>query len=94
MKPLPLISLDALGCVLWSALLIEVVFLFNYGEYYNWWDGRPFRVVTFMVPVTFYFALQRMRHIRHPYIAPRHGSTSVCCPCLLCLRWLNLSTQP
>ena len=70
MKPLPLISLDWLGCVLWSALLIEVVFLFNYGEYYNWWDGRPFRVVTFMVPVTFYFALQRMRHIRHPYIAP------------------------
>jgi DHA2 family multidrug resistance protein len=70
MKPLPLISLDWLGCVLWSALLIEIVFLFNYGEYYNWWDGRPFRVVTFMVPVTFYFALQRMRHIRHPYIAP------------------------
>lgn len=42
MKPLPLISLDWLGCVLWSALLIEVVFLFNYGEYYNWWDDVRF----------------------------------------------------
>lgn len=70
MKPLPLISVDWLGCVLWSALMIEIIFLFNYGEFYNWWDGEPFRVVTFMVPVTFYFTIQRMRHIRHPYIAP------------------------
>lgn len=68
MKPLPLISLDWLGCLLWSALMIEIIFLFNYGEYYNWWDGLQFRVVTCMVPVTLYIAIQRMRHIRHAYI--------------------------
>ncbi len=69
MRPLPLLSLDWLGCLLWSAIMIEVIFLFNYGEYYNWWDGKPFRVVTFALPVTFYFAIQRMLHIRHAYIA-------------------------
>lgn len=70
MKPLPLISVDWLGCALWSAVMIEVIFLFNYGEFYNWWDGRPFRVVTVLLPVTLYLTINRMRHIRHPYIAP------------------------
>ncbi len=71
MKPLPFYAIDWLGCVLWSVLAIEVVFLFNYGEFYNWWDGRVFRTVACMVPVTAWFAVQRMRHIRHPYIDPR-----------------------
>ncbi len=69
MKPLPLVSLDWLGCLLWSALMIEVIFLFNYGEYYNWFDGQPMRMVAWTVPITLYFCVQRMRHIRHPYIA-------------------------
>lgn len=71
MKPLPLVSLDWLGCVLWSAVMIELIFLFNYGEYYNWWDGRPFCVVALALPVTLYFTVQRMYHIRHPYISPQ-----------------------
>lgn len=69
MKPLPLVSLDWLGCALWSALMIEVIFLFNYGEYYNWWDSRVWLTVLCFVPVTAYICVQRMRHIRHPYIA-------------------------
>lgn len=70
MKPLPFVSLDWLGCVLWSAVMIEIIFIFNYGEFYNWWDGEPVRVVTFLLPVTLLLAIQRMIHIRHPYIAP------------------------
>lgn len=70
MKPLPFVSLDWLGCLLWSALLIEIIFLFNYGEYYNWWQGRIFRQVAWLTLPTLYFTIQRMRHIRHPYISP------------------------
>lgn len=70
MKPLPFVSLDWLGCLLWSAVMIEIIFLFNYAEYYNWWDGKPFRFVCLLLPVTLYFTIQRMLHIRHPYIAP------------------------
>jgi len=69
MKPLPFISLDWLGCLLWSALMIEIVFLFNYGEYYNWWNSRVFRTVTCTVPVTLWLIIGRMRHIRHPYLS-------------------------
>ena len=69
MKPLPLVSLDWLGCALWSAIMLELIFLFNYGEYYNWWDSRVWLTVLAMFPVTAYFTVQRMRHIRHPFIA-------------------------
>jgi len=69
MKPIPFISIDVLGCVLWSAFLLEGIWLFNYGEYYNWWDGRLWRLVAVAWPVTLYMAIQRMRHIRHPYLA-------------------------
>jgi DHA2 family multidrug resistance protein len=69
MKPLPLISVDWLGCVLWSLLMIEVVWIFNYGEFYNWWDGRMFRLVVVALCLTLVVTLQRERHIRHPYIS-------------------------
>lgn len=74
MKPLPLVSLDWLGCILWSAVMIEAIFLFNYGEYYNWWDGEPIRVVSVLLPVTLLLTIQRMLNIRHPYIAPEAWS--------------------
>jgi len=70
MKPIPLISVDWLGCLLWSAWILEVIFFFNYGEYYNWLDGRPMRVCALLFVATGFFTIERMRHIRHPYIAP------------------------
>lgn len=69
-KPIPLISLDWSGCLMWSCLMIELIFLFNYGEYYNWWDGRQWRVVLVLFFITLYMTLRRMNKIRHPYIAP------------------------
>lgn len=68
MKPLPFISIDWLGLVLWSAFLLEVIWLFCYGEYYNWYDGSVWRGVLAAMVVTFFYAFNRMRHIRHAYI--------------------------
>lgn len=68
MKPMPLISMDWLGCALWSLLLLGVIWLFNYGEYYNWWDSAQWRLGLLMVLVTLYLTINRARHIRHPYI--------------------------
>ena len=68
MKPMPLLSMDWLGCGLWSLLFMEVVWLFNYGEYYNWWDGRMWRLGLLFTIITLYWTIQRARHIRHPYI--------------------------
>ena len=70
MKPMPFISVDYLGCLLWSAVMLEFIFFFNYGEYYNWLDSYEMRMDAVLFVVTLYFCIQRSRHIRHPYIAP------------------------
>ena len=68
MPKVPLISVDWLGCVLWSLVLLEGIWIFTYGEYYNWFDSNVFRTVCLVVPVTLGFCIARMLHIRHPYI--------------------------
>ena len=71
MPPMPLLSLDWLGCVLWSTVMLEVIWLFVYGEFYNWTDGAMWRVVAVALPVTLAVSIARMRRIRHPYIEPQ-----------------------
>ena len=69
--PMPLKNLDYIGMLLWAAVMIEIIFLFNYGEYYNWWNGKPFRLVAIMLPITVFLAIFRMVKAEHPYIAPK-----------------------
>lgn len=71
MKPLPFISIDWLGCLLWSASVLQLIWLFLYGEYYNWSDGAMWRLVCVTSAVTLFLAIHRMLRIRHPYIAPQ-----------------------
>ena len=70
MKPLPFVSLDWLGCVLWSAVMIEFIWFFNYGEYYNWLLAPEMQTCGLMFVVTLWMCIGRMRHVRHPYIDP------------------------
>ena len=70
MKPMPFISLDVLGCLLWSAWMLEFIFFFNYGEHYNWFESDIMWIDLAFFIVTGYFCISRMLHIRHPYIEP------------------------
>lgn len=70
MPKVPMISVDWLGCVLWSLFLLEGIWIFTYGEYYNWFDSNVFRTVCVAWPVTLAICIARMRHIRHPFIDP------------------------
>ena len=69
-RPLPLVSLDWLGCLLWSACMLEVIWLFTYGEHLNWWDSPVWCSVLCALPLTVMVTVGRMTHIRHPYLAP------------------------
>lgn len=71
MKPLPLISVDWLGCILWSLSLLGVIWLFNYGEFYNWWDSKVWLTVLWMTLAVIAVTIHRMFIIRHPYISPK-----------------------
>ena len=66
----PLISLDWLGCILVSACMLEVIWLFTYGEYYNWTDCSLWLTVLCLLPLTILVTIGRLTHIRHPYIEP------------------------
>ena len=92
MKPLPLVSLDWLGCVLWSLLMIEFVFIFNYGEYFNWSDSPLWRQAVIVFVLTLVMTVMRMRRIRHPYIAPQAFTYKNVVPMLALFfvaEWLN-----
>ncbi|MBM6993552.1 MAG: hypothetical protein I3J02_09870 [Prevotella sp.] len=71
MKPLPFISVDWLGCVLWSVLMLQVIWIFEYAEFYNWFDSTLWTTVVLLLPLTAAVTIQRMLFIRHPYIDPR-----------------------
>lgn len=62
MKPLPFISLDYLGCILWSAWMLEFIFFFTYGEHYNWLDSKIMQMDVLLFIITGYFCIQRMLH--------------------------------
>ncbi len=69
-RPMPFYGIDWLGCILWSAFLLEGIWVFTYAEFYNWWDSALWTSVVCAVPVTFAFAFWRMSHIHNPYLAP------------------------
>lgn len=71
MKPLPLYSVDWLGAVLWVLAVMQTVYIFCYGEFYNWWESPVIRTLTLTVLLTFALAVARMFLVRHPYIEPK-----------------------
>ncbi len=66
--PLPLYGIDWLGAILWSVVLLLVAFVFNYGDYYDWFDSPYIRLALVCAGVFLFLSLQRMWHIRHSYI--------------------------
>ncbi len=70
MRPIPFISIDWLGCVLWSLTLLTGIWLFNYAEYYNWTDSLRWTTVLCLWPFVIWTAIHRMCRINHPYIVP------------------------
>lgn len=96
MKPLPLISVDWLGCILWSALMMEVVFLFEYGEYYNWIDGKQWRMGVLFFTVTLCLTIWREAFIRHPYISLKAFGYKTLLPTLglyFVAEWMNTTPK-
>ncbi len=70
-KKLPLFGVDWLGAVLWAVLLLEIAYLFDYGDWYDWWNSPVICRLSIVVIVTFVFCLWRMFMIRHPYYEPK-----------------------
>ncbi|MCD7714101.1 MAG: hypothetical protein LUI08_04135 [Prevotella sp.] len=63
-------SVDWFGMLLWSLLYCCIVWIFTYGEYYNWGEGKVWRDVCVMTVIVLLCTVGRMCNIRHPYITP------------------------
>ena len=70
-KKLPLFGIDWLGGILWAVLALEITYLFNYGEFYDWWNSPVIRQLSWVIGVTLTVCLWRMFTIRHPYLEPQ-----------------------
>lgn len=68
MKPLPLYGIDWLGGVLWCIFLLSSIFVFEYGEYYDWFFSPEMRIAAVIAAVSLLFGIRRMNSRRHPYI--------------------------
>lgn len=71
MKKFPLFGIDWLGAMLWAALLLQVAYLFDYGDWYDWWDSPVIRRLTLSIIATLGFCIWRMMTIRHPFLEPK-----------------------
>lgn len=46
---------------------MEVAYLFNYGDWYDWWNSPVIFQLTIIIIITFIGCVYRMLHIRHPF---------------------------
>lgn len=70
-KRLPLFGIDWLGALLWSALLLQIAYLLDYGDWYDWWNSPVVRRLSLSIAVTLTICLWRMFTIRHPFYEPK-----------------------
>lgn len=68
MKPFPLYGIDWLGALIWGFILLDLNFIFLYGDHYDWlssWQIKyAFLFLIIMLPIQLY----RASFIRHAYI--------------------------
>lgn len=83
MPKMPLYGIDWLGALLWAMLGLELVFIFNYGDFYDWFESPVIRSVFGATLITGAVSIHRMIHIRHPYIEPSMWKTKHLFPILI-----------
>lgn len=66
---IPFKGIDYLGGVMWTLWLFCIIFIFVYGEHYDWLWGWQIRVAIVFAAVLLLMCLQRAATIRHPYIS-------------------------
>lgn len=70
-KKFPLYGIDWLGGMLWAALLLEVAYFFDYGDWLDWLTSPVMQRLGVCILVTLALCLWRMFTVRHPFYEPR-----------------------
>ncbi len=67
-KLLPLYGMDWTGALLWALTLMSLIFVFIYGDHYNWFNSRYILIAVFVGVTALSLNLIRASLIRHPFI--------------------------
>ena len=68
MKAMPLKGIDWIGGALWTIFLLALIFVFEYGKYFDWLDAWEIRAGVATAVVSLLLAVRRMMTIPQPYI--------------------------
>lgn len=71
MKKLPLYGIDWMGCLLWAITILSVIFVFNYGDHYDWFQSVYIKIGCVIALSSLALNVWRASFIRHPFIANR-----------------------
>ncbi len=66
---IPLLGIDWIGAVLWSAFMLCFTFVCVYGNFYDWWDAVEIRYATLFGIIFLGINLWRATFLHHPYIS-------------------------
>jgi len=69
MKKLPLYGIDWMGAILLGVTALCVIFVLNYGDYYDWYQSVSIWMGTIFGIVAMGLNIWRASFIRHPFIA-------------------------
>lgn len=95
MPKLPLLGIDWIGAVLWSLLALQITFIFNYGDWYDWYNSPVIKLVTGAAFITLALCIHRMLRIRHPFLEPEMWTYKNLLPILILIAVVEafLATQ-
>ena len=79
----PIKGIDWLGASLWSLLGLQIAYIFNYGDWLDWWHSPDIRNLTGTALITLGGCLHRMWTKPHPYFEPRMWTYRHLVPILL-----------
>lgn len=88
-KKFPLVGIDWLGAVLWTVLLLEVAYFFDYGQWLDWWNSPVMCRLGIAIVITLCICLMRMFSIRHPYIEPKMWTYKHLLPILMLITFVE-----
>lgn len=78
---MPLRGIDWLGAAFWSLLGLQLAYIFNYGDWLDWWHSPTIRILTGTSLITLGGCLHRMWTKHIPILNPRCGPIATLSPC-------------
>lgn len=80
---MPLRGIDWLGAAFWSLFGLQVAYLFNYGDWLDWWHSPTIRMLVGTSLVTLGGCLHRMWTKSNPFVEPKMWTYRRLMPILL-----------